>query len=74
MDLQKHPVTIRIVKELSCLILGMKDGIVRIYKWPLDASDGSKDSHISDVSDANKKRLVDAVSCNGLKKSSPSCP
>jgi hypothetical protein len=57
LDLQKHPVMIRIVKELNCLLLGMEDGSLRIYKWPFDANDGSKDSHINE-----SKQLLTEIS------------
>jgi len=34
MEIEKFPESIKIIHELKCLLIGMRDGEMKIYKWP----------------------------------------
>ena len=42
MELENFPDSIKLIHELKCLLVGMRDGEVKIYKWPFEQNENLK--------------------------------
>jgi len=42
LECDEFPESIKLIHELKCLLVGTQDGELRIYKWPFEITDSSK--------------------------------